>query len=51
MERLVAPTLADLQTEYEHAVGKGRKWESRRVWVLGHLVLARIEFLLCSTEL
>jgi Lipopolysaccharide export system permease LptF/LptG len=41
MERLVDPTIGDLQTEYEHAVSTGRKWESRRIWVLGHLALAR----------
>jgi hypothetical protein len=42
MERLVDPTIADLQTEYEHAVSTGWKWESRRIWLLGHLALARV---------
>jgi hypothetical protein len=37
MERLIDPALADLQVEYENAVLRGRKWESRWVWISGHL--------------
>src|SRR5687768_9792238 len=42
MARLVDPTLADLQAEYEDAVGRGRKWEGRWVLMLGHLALVRV---------
>jgi hypothetical protein len=42
MERLVDPTLADLQAEYEKAVSGNRKWESRRVFVLGHIALIQV---------
>ena len=42
MERLVDPTLADLQAEYEDAVSHNRKWESRRIFVLGHIALIRV---------
>jgi hypothetical protein len=42
MERLVDPTLADLQAEYENAVSGNRRWESRRVLVLGHIALIQV---------
>ena len=42
MERIVDPTIGDLQTEYEHAVSVGRKWDSRRIWILGHLAFAQV---------
>ena len=42
MERLVDPTLADLQAEYETAVSGNRKWESRRIFVLGHIALIQV---------
>jgi Lipopolysaccharide export system permease LptF/LptG len=42
MERLVDPTIGDLQTEYEHALRCGRTWESRKIRVLGLLALARV---------
>lgn len=42
MERLIDPTLADLQAEYENAASRGRKWESRLVLVVGHLALLRV---------
>jgi hypothetical protein len=42
IERLVDPTIGDLQTEHEHALRNGRIWESRRIWVLGHLALAGV---------
>jgi lipopolysaccharide export LptBFGC system permease protein LptF len=35
MERLIDPTLADLQTEYTNAIDSGRTWESRRIRILG----------------
>jgi len=59
MERLVDPTLADLQAEYENAAGRTRKWERRWILVLGHIALIRVMavhggmravgFLRCST--
>jgi hypothetical protein len=42
MERLVDPTLADLQAEYEDAVSGNRRWESRWVLVLGHLAVIQV---------
>jgi lipopolysaccharide export LptBFGC system permease protein LptF len=42
MDRLVDPTLADLQAEYENAVSRNRKWESRRILVLGHVALIHV---------
>ena len=42
MERLVDPTVADLQAEYENAARANRKWESRRILVLGHIALVRV---------
>lgn len=42
MERLVGPTIADLQVEYENAVAEGRRWERRRIWIVGHLALIRV---------
>lgn len=59
MERLVDPTLADLQAEYENAARRNRKWESRWILALGHIALIRVmalhgglqavEFVRCST--
>ena len=42
MERLVDPTLADLQADNENAVSGNRKWESRRIFVLGHIALVQV---------
>jgi lipopolysaccharide export LptBFGC system permease protein LptF len=42
MERLVDPTVSDLQTEYEDAVARGRKWESARIWIVGHIALVHV---------
>jgi lipopolysaccharide export LptBFGC system permease protein LptF len=42
MERLVDPTVSDLQTEYEDAVARGRKWESARIWIVGHIALMHV---------
>ena len=42
MERLVDPTVADLQSEYQNAVSCNRKWESRRILVHGHIALVRV---------
>ena len=42
MERLIDPTIADLQAEYEDSVSRGRKWKARRVWIVGHLALIRV---------
>lgn len=39
MERLVDPTVADLRAEYEDAVNRGRRWESARIWIAGHMAL------------
>ena len=59
MERLVDPTLADLQTEYENAARRNRTCESRRILVLGHVAVVRVmavhggmqamEFVRCRT--
>jgi hypothetical protein len=42
LERLVDPTVADLQSEYENAVRGNRKWESRRILVQGYIALVRV---------
>jgi hypothetical protein len=42
MERLVDPTVSDLQTEYEDAVTRGRTWESARIWIVGHIALVHV---------
>jgi lipopolysaccharide export LptBFGC system permease protein LptF len=42
MERLVDPTVSDLQTEYEDAVTRGRTWESARIWIVGHIALMHV---------
>lgn len=42
MERLVDPTLADLQAEYENAVSCNRTWEGRRILLLGHIAFIRV---------
>jgi len=42
MDRLVDPTLADLQAEYENAGSSNRKWESRRILLLGQVALIRV---------
>lgn len=42
MERFIDPLLADLQSEYEDAVRTGRVWQSRRIWVAGHIALCRV---------
>jgi lipopolysaccharide export LptBFGC system permease protein LptF len=42
MERLVDPTVSDLQTEYEDAVARGRKWEIARIWIVGHIALVQV---------
>lgn len=42
LERLVDPTLADLQAEYEEASRDGRPWRRHWVWVAGHLALLRL---------
>jgi Lipopolysaccharide export system permease LptF/LptG len=42
MERLFDPVLADLQAEYEDAVRGGRMWQSRWVWILGHVAFFKL---------
>jgi hypothetical protein len=42
MERLVDPTVSDLQTEYEDAVTRGRSWESVGIWIAGHIALVHV---------
>jgi hypothetical protein len=42
MDRLIDPTLADLQAEYEKAATGDRNWERRRIVVLGHLAVIRV---------
>lgn len=42
MERLVDPTVSDLQTEYEDAITRGRKWDSVRIWIVGHIALVQV---------
>ena len=42
MERFIDPVLADLQSEYEHAVDTGRRWQSRRIWLTGHVALCKM---------
>jgi hypothetical protein len=42
LERLVDPTLADIQAEYENAIRRGLKWESRWIWILGHIALIKV---------
>jgi heme/copper-type cytochrome/quinol oxidase subunit 4 len=42
MERLVDPTVSDLQTEYEDAVTRGRTWERVRIWIVGHIALVQV---------
>jgi lipopolysaccharide export LptBFGC system permease protein LptF len=42
MERIVDPTVSDLQTEYEDAVAHGRRWERARIWIVGHLALVQV---------
>lgn len=42
LERLVDPTIADLQAEYEEASRDARTWRRHWVWVAGHLALFRL---------
>src|SRR5262249_36370572 len=42
MDRLIDPTLADLQAEYENAATADRNWDRRRILVLGHLAVIRV---------
>lgn len=42
LERLVDPTVADLQAEYEEASRDARTWRRRWVSVAGHLALLRL---------
>jgi len=42
MERLVDPTLSDLRLEYEEAVKRGRRLESARIWLVGHIALLQV---------
>jgi lipopolysaccharide export LptBFGC system permease protein LptF len=42
MERLVDPTVSDLQTEYADAVTRGRRWKSARIWIVGHIALVHV---------
>jgi hypothetical protein len=42
MERLVDPTVSDLQTECEDAVTRRRTWESARIWIVGHIALVHV---------
>ena len=37
LDRYIDPVLADLQAEYEQAVRRGRAWQSRWIWIRGHL--------------
>lgn len=49
LERLVEPTLADLQAEYEEASRDARPWRRHWVWVAGHLAVLRL-LATCSAE-
>ena len=42
MERLVDPTVSDLQIEYEDAVKRGRRVESVRIWIVAHVALIEV---------
>jgi hypothetical protein len=42
MERFVDPTVSDLQAEYEDAVKRGRRWESARIWIVGHIAVIQV---------
>ena len=42
MERFIDPVLADMQAEYEEAIGKGRHWRGRWIWMAGHVGLAKV---------
>jgi Lipopolysaccharide export system permease LptF/LptG len=42
MQRFVDPTHADLQAEHEDAVKCGRRWESARIWIVGHIALLQV---------
>ena len=42
MERFVDPTVSDLQAEYEDAVKRGRRWESTRIWIVGHIAVIQV---------
>ncbi len=50
MERSIDPALADLQAEYEEALGHGQVWRSRRIWTTGHLAFAKVVLCLGSTQ-
>jgi hypothetical protein len=42
MERFIDPLLADLQAEYEEAIGRGRIWRARWIWMAGHIGLVKV---------
>ena len=42
MERVVEPAIADLQTEYEDAIRRGREWKSRWVRLAGYVALLKV---------
>jgi lipopolysaccharide export LptBFGC system permease protein LptF len=42
MERFVDPTVSDLQAEYENAVKRGRRWESVRICMVGHIAVIQV---------
>jgi lipopolysaccharide export LptBFGC system permease protein LptF len=50
MERYLDPLLADLQSEYEEAIGRGRVWRSRWIWAAGHLAFAKVIVLVGSGQ-
>jgi lipopolysaccharide export LptBFGC system permease protein LptF len=42
MERLIDPTLADIQAEYQDAVDRGGTWESRWIRIRGHVAFVNV---------
>ena len=42
MERFADPTLVDLQAEHEDAVKCGRRWESAKICIVGHMALLQV---------
>ena len=44
MAYVIDPVIADLQAEYEEALGDGKRWRSRWVWVAGHVALVKAIF-------
>jgi lipopolysaccharide export LptBFGC system permease protein LptF len=42
MQRVIDPTISDLQAEFEDARERGRRWEAARIWIAGHMALLRV---------